>query len=109
VHDFEDLAKDATESRILDGTMLSRPTKNDVSIMLNVRSRATHRCNTLGTFGYCMNQYKRGFTAIYGFTSDQQGIRHTPLEKDKHQLLCSIGPRSGRCSPMMAQNEAGEP
>jgi len=80
--------------------MLSRPTKNDVSIMLNVRSRATHRCNTLGTFGRCMNQYKRGFTAIYGFTSDQQGIRHAPLEKDKYQLLCSIGPRSGGCSPI---------
>jgi len=64
------------------GTMLSRPTKNDVSIMLNVRSRATHRCNTLGTFGCCMNPYKRGFTAIYGFTSDQQGIRDALLEKD---------------------------
>jgi hypothetical protein len=38
-----------------------------------------------------MNQYKRGFTAIYGFTSDQQGIRHALLEKDKHQLLRSIG------------------
>jgi hypothetical protein len=38
-----------------------------------------------------MNPYKRGFTAIYGFTSDQQGIRHALLEKDKHQLLRSIG------------------
>lgn len=25
---------------------------------------------------------KRGFTAIYGFTSDEQGIRHALLERD---------------------------
>jgi hypothetical protein len=25
---------------------------------------------------------KRGFTAIYGFTSDEQGIRHPLLEKE---------------------------
>jgi len=25
---------------------------------------------------------KRGFTAIYGFTSDEQGIRHSLLEKE---------------------------
>jgi hypothetical protein len=94
------------------GTMSSRPTKNDVSIMLNVRSRATHRCNTLGTFGCCMNQYKRGFTAIYGFTSDQQGIRHALLEKDKHQLSSAASAAERQVLAdcfMMAQNEAGEP
>jgi hypothetical protein len=59
-----------------------------------------------------MNQYKRGFTAIYGFTSDQQGIRHAPLEKDKHQLSSAASAAERQVLAdcfMMAQNEAGEP
>ena len=54
MHGFEQLAAKRAHPRICPGTIVTRPTKNDVSIMSKCRPCSPQRRSTRGIFGLCM-------------------------------------------------------